>query len=222
MGSHADKLTATRPDGGPRLAPRVRLGIEVVTAVIAGVVVLTTIGLCFAAQALVLGQPKQSDLVAIRTIATLDRYDGSLATIAINGRRHTAVCAQHWGHAGRVLSVTVDHHGLIRKLGNTLDSHSKLALDEFELAGCPRNVADWLTTQLNDGNPSSSGATYRYGHQVYELRAPEAPIGLAVFVLRSAGLPVGFAISGAGMRGTSQVRFTVRPSEFVDRLRAAF
>lgn len=220
MRSFADTLTAARGGGAPRR--RLPLGIEALTGAIAGSVVVTIIGVCFATQALVLGQPQHSDLLAIRTIGTLEHYDGSLATMAINGQRHTTVCDQRWGHAGRVLTVTVDHHVVLRKRGNSFRTRSKRALDEFELAGCPRNVADWLTTQLNDGNRFLVRPTYVYGRRVYELRARAATIGLEVFVLRSAGLPVGLAISGGGLRGRSEVRFTVRPSAHGVRFRPAF
>ena len=173
-----------------------------------GVLVLT----CFVVLASALGRPDRVELIAVRTIAELGRYVGSRSTMTINGLHHSGVCSQRWDRRGHVETVRIDRMRTLRKSGNTLAQKGALAYDEFELTGCPRVVASWLSDQLNQGHLIELRTTRLDGTPVYEIRSRADRIGLTLVVRRSHGLPLALRISGIRSSGTSTVSYVLRPS----------
>jgi len=167
----------------------------------------TLVAASFLVQAAALGRPSRADLIAMQAIGALAQYHDSRATMTINGKHLTATCRQHLGRHGRVETVAIDHGRTLRKIGNTLMQAGKLALDEFELAGCPRTLANWLATWLNRGARVELKPAKVNGTRVYAVRVPSAKLGLLLFIARTDGLLVNLTISGGGIRGTSKLKY---------------
>jgi hypothetical protein len=189
-----------------RLA-RLRASLALRTAAVTAASLGAIVGACLAFQVAALGRPGRGDLIVVHTVAELVRYDASRATITLDGKPLTAVCSQHSGQLGQTETVVVDARQRLVKIGNTLVQDGKPALDEFELAGCPRSLSDWLSSQLDRGARFELTPTRLDGARVYALRVPSAGLGLKLFISRAGGLPVELAISGGGMRGASEVSY---------------
>jgi hypothetical protein len=186
---------------GPRVGSAWLRTSAVAFAVLSGIAVV-----CFAFQAAALGRPSRSETLVVRVIAELNRYRGSTARMTVNGRLLTAVCTDRWGKRGHVETVLLDNGVRLVRRGNKLEQRGARALDEFELAGCPRSLTGWLADAVNRGASIDVRLTrLATGSRVYWLRVPSARIGLEVFVNRGDMLPVELAISGPGVRATSYI-----------------
>ncbi len=157
----------------------------------------------FLVQAMTLGRPGWFQTLAVRAIAKLDAYDSSHATITLNGAHMLAECSQHWGRHGHVETVTLSTGVRLLEVGDTLRPKGQLALDEFELASCPRALSGWLTTQLNRGGKIELRTTKTNGKPVYALRFPSAKLGLDIYISRRSALPLQLTLTGPGVQGTS-------------------
>ena len=191
---------------GPRVGSAWLRTSAVAFAVLSGIAVV-----CFAFQAAALGRPSRSETLVVRVIAELNRYRGSTARMTVNGRLLTAVCTDRWGKRGHVETVLLDNGVRLVRRGNKLEQRGARALDEFELAGCPRSLTGWLATQVNQGAYIQSSAAKIRGRRVYAIRVPAAKIGLELFVSRRGMLPVELAISGNGIHGTSELDYRNAP-----------
>jgi hypothetical protein len=176
------------------------------TSAVAVAAVSVVAAVCFGLQAATLGRPSRPETLIVRVIAELDRYHDSRARMTINGRPLTAVCTQRWGKRGRTETVVLDNGVRLERRGNKLDKRGKWALDEFELAGCPRSLTGWLTDAVNRGARIDIRLTrLTGGTRVYWLRVPSAQIGLELFINRRNLLPVELAISGPRIRAVSDI-----------------
>jgi hypothetical protein len=165
----------------------------------------------FLIQVVGLARADHSDLIAVRVIAQLEQYGSSRATMTLGGTRFTAVCRDRWDHQGHVETVSLDDGRTLVMIGNRLTQKGRWALDAFELAGCPRTLARWLEVRLDEGERVTVSRWSIRKEHLYALRAPAAHFGLELVIPRSGGLPIELAISGAGLHGTSEVRYGLRP-----------
>jgi hypothetical protein len=177
------------------------------TLAVAVATLAATLAACFLVQAAALRKPGRAEFIAVRIIAQLIRHDGSRATMTINGKRLTAVCTDRWGKRGHIETVVLDNGVRLVARGNKLEQQGTRALEEFELAGCPRSLTGWLTDAVNRGARIDVRSTrLATGTRAYQLRVPSAQIGLEVFVNRRDMLPLALAISGPGIRAISDIR----------------
>lgn len=181
--------------------------LDLRSVLVAAATLAVIVGIAFGALAATLGRPARTDLLAVETIRTLEHYIASSATMTVDGKHHTTVCTQFWGHHGHVETVVVDHRRVLRMVGRHLLAKGKLALGEFELSGCPRALSAWLTSNLNEGNRISERPTRIDRRLVYELRIHPATLELTIFVTRADGLPVALAIGGRSLQGLSAVTY---------------
>lgn len=87
-----------------------------------------------------------------------------------------------------------------------------LALDEFELVGCPQSLADWLAGRLNRGEQIGLRPGRANGKPVYRLRVQSAQARFLLYLTRPGELPTGLAIAGPGMLGISEVKLGRNPN----------
>jgi hypothetical protein len=186
--------------------PRFRtlLGAAATLAVIAGV--------CFVVQAAALGQATGNELLAAKVVGSLVGYHESETMMVINGARETSVCHDARNDQGQREKVVLDGRFTLLKVGDNLLEPGKRALVEFELAGCPRALGDWLAAQLNQGKRVRIHMVRLDGRRLYSLRVPSAGLGLELFVSPRNELPVTLHISGPGVHGASFVHYGAPPA----------
>ena len=81
-----------------------------------------------------------------------------------------------------------------------------LALDEFELVGCPQTLADWLASQINRGGHIDLRPISAHGKPAYVLRVQSAQSRFLLYLTRPGELPTRIAIAAPGIQGTSDVK----------------
>ncbi len=169
---------------------------------------LAAIGVvAFGLQAAALGRQGSNAMLVVRVVGRLDDYHSSRAAISIAGRHLHSVCLQSWTHRRHDATVTIVGGPTLRELGNNLVSTGKLAVAEFELAGCPRPLERFLASQLNRGSPIVVKPTRRAGKPVELVQFVGAHPKLELFVTRQGGFPVALSFNGGVLRGTSDIRF---------------
>jgi hypothetical protein len=178
---------------------------------VAGATLSAVAAACFQIQAMALVRVGRNDLIAVHVVTQLELYHNSSARMTIDGGHLTAVCGDVWRRRRHVETVSLDNGRALVQIGNKLSQRSRWALDAFELAGCPRTLASWLGTRLNEGERITLSLTMVRAEHVYALRVPGAHFGLELFIPRPGGLPIELAISGGGIRGTSEVKYGLLP-----------
>jgi pimeloyl-ACP methyl ester carboxylesterase len=160
-----------------------------------------------ALQRLALARPSTGQLELVKTLRALDGFHGSRATLQVDGKRYRALCTQRWHPGADVARVALGREGVVTELGNRLLDKSRLVSGEFDLAGCPRPLVNWLASELVHGATVSyrrfaSGPAVL--HEV-ELRPRTLPIVL--FLGRKGSLPVRLALTASDVRGSSVVHY---------------
>ncbi len=156
-------------------------------------------------QAVSLAQPTRQQLELVKTLRTLGAYDGSQAAVELDGKRYRTSCSQEWDPAAHAIRVVVDP-GVVTQTGSHLAATDPLEEGEFELAGCPRTLVNWLSAELVHGasihflRASGRGRLDRL-----ELRPRTLPLELTV--APASGLPVRISFTASHLQGTSVVRY---------------
>lgn len=162
-------------------------------------------------QVAVLGRPSRTSLLVSRVAFRLVHYHRSRATITIDGKHLSAVCTQEWEGRHRVAVVRLDNGQTLREIGGKLLHAGSLALDEFDLAGCPRPLTKWLADQLNTGKSIDVRPVRIDGRPVYAVSFPSSVPRLSLVVSRPGGLPTMLIITGRDIRATARVRYGTSP-----------
>jgi hypothetical protein len=181
------------------------------TFAIAVVALMGVVATSFVIQAVVLGRPSLDQRILVHAITKIDQYHVSRAAITISGTHLTAECRQHYGRSGHVETVNFSDAVTLVRRGDKLNQKGTRALDEFELAGCPRAVTGFLVDQLNQGRRIELIQTRVNGKPAYAVRVPSAKLPLELFITRPGGIPIKLAINGNGISGTSEVTYGSRP-----------
>lgn len=169
-------------------------------------------GVCFVVQAAALGQATRNELLAAKVAGSLVAFHESESTMMINGDRETSVCHDLWNEHGQLEKIELDGRYTLLKIGDNLVEPGKRALVEFELAGCPRALGEWLAAQLNQGKRVRIHMVRLDGRRLYSLRVPSAGLGLELFVSPRNELPVTLHISGPGVQGASLLHYGPPPA----------
>jgi len=172
----------------------------------------TILGAGFIAQAAVLGRASSTQQLIVKAISKIEQYHSSQAALTINGKHVTAECKQHWGTHGHVETATLSDGHTFTKIGDKLVQTGTLAVDEFELVGCPRTLTGWLINQLNQGRHIDLTSTTVNDKPAYALHVPSALIPLDLYLTRPGGLPIKLALTAPGIQGTSEVKLGTTPS----------
>jgi hypothetical protein len=182
-------------------------GARLRTLAVAALTLAAVVGAAFALQAGALGRESMDAVLVVKMVGRLEVYRGSQAAITLQGRRLNAVCVQTWRSGKRDATVRVAGGPTLRELGNKLVSTTPLAVDEFELAGCPHALAKYLVSLLNRGLPIVVSPTRVDGLKLDAVWFRGAALKLRIYVTRRGGFPVALGIHGGGLWGTSEVRF---------------
>jgi len=174
---------------------------------VAGATLAVVLGVGFAVQAAALGRPGAKPMLVVRVVAQLVNYHDSRATMTVGRSRLSAVCRQTWIHHQREVTIGFGDGRTLIDNGTTLVPTGQLEIDEFELAGCPRPLTEWLASQINRGAPLDVNATRVFGKRVYRLRFPTARPELELYVSRRGALPVALRIASGAIRGMSELRY---------------
>lgn len=170
------------------------------------------VGVGFAVQVAGLGRGAHNSMLLARTERALLPYRNSHASIVLAGKHLQSSCsARYQGHR-RVTTVSIAGGPRLLEIGNNLVKTDKLAVDEFELAGCPRALRKWIATELKRGSPVLVSKARRAGKPVYAMRVAGSKLGLELFVTRGGFFPVALAIEGGGLSGTSEVHYGSKPA----------
>jgi len=172
------------------------------------------VGAGFVVQATVLGRPAAAPQLVARVLETLKAYRRSRVRMTIDGAQLTASCRQYWQGRRRVAAVSVSSGPTIVEFGSRLGALDSPALEEFELAGCPRPLSQWLADAVNDGAHLAVTSEELDGRGVYAISAPSAAATLEVFVTRAGKLPVALSLDTASIRGTSELDYGTNPAPF--------
>lgn len=184
-------------------------GLRTLAAVF--VTLAAVVGGGFALQVAVLGRPSSTSLLVARVAFKLVQYHRSRSTITINGKHLSAVCTQQWQGRHRVAVVRLDNGQILREIGNKLSQAGSLAIDEFDLAGCPRPLIKWLGDQLDTGKSIDVRPLRIDGKPVYAVSFPSSEPKLSLVVTRPGGLPTMLSITGGDIRATARVSYGTRP-----------
>jgi hypothetical protein len=178
----------------------------------AAAVLLVVVGGSFALQAASLGRPPRARIEAVQALRQLRLYHRSSALVTIGARTYRTTCVQRWRHR-RTARVDVAGGRDVLEVGHRLDHPTRLAQTQFELAGCPRPLLEWLASQLVRGAAVDFSTATVDGMDAYRLRVPGAHPPLDVYVGTASDLPVALALRGHRMRGRSDVAFGRRHGE---------
>jgi len=182
------------------------------TAAVTLACLAVVVGVGFAVQAAILGRAEKNPTLVARTVAGLLHFHVSRATMIVNGKHLSTVCTERWHGAEPIATVVVAGGPKLVEIGNHLVTTSKLAVDEFELAGCPRPLRKWLATQLNRGATLDIAPTRQDGKPVLGVGIPGSELGLKLFVTRSGLFPVALSIHGGGVWGASELSYGAAPA----------
>jgi hypothetical protein len=157
-------------------------------------------------QAISLIRPSRSQLELVKTLRTLGDFHGSQASVQLDGRRYRTSCTQQWDSAERKFRVIVDP-GLVTETGTRL-AGDPLEEGEFELAGCPRPLLDWLSAELVHGaSVHFLSAASRQGGRLDRIELRPRTLPISIEVAPATGLPVRIAFTASHLQGTSVVHY---------------
>jgi hypothetical protein len=159
-------------------------------------------------QALTLARPSRAQLELVQTLHALTDFRGSQATLEVDGRRYRALCTQHWYPDGRVSRVVLDPVSVLTEVGTVLLHKGALASGEFELAGCPRPLGDWLASELVHGASVKFKTVTRGGAVQHELELRPRTLPIVLYVSGATDLPVHLRLTASGVQGTSTVHYS--------------
>jgi hypothetical protein len=163
---------------------------------------------CWALQAVALDRPSRAQLELVRTLRSLDGLHGSWGTVELGGRTYRAQCTQRWHGNVHVAQVALDGIDTVTEVGNQLvGPKGPMPNDEFDLAGCPRPLVDWLAGELVRGASVDVRTIEHDGQRLTEVRFAPRSLPLEIYVAGSRELPVGLRLSSAGVRGTSVLHY---------------
>lgn len=160
----------------------------------------------FGVQAAALGRPTDGTRELIWTLSRLQRYHRSTSLMELDGRRYTSSCADRWFPHRRVANVVLGGGEVLPEVDDHLLRRGNLAASQFELAGCPRPLDVWLSTQLaQHGRVELLSAHGR--RRAFELLLPQAKPPVALVVGDRSHLPVEIELAGARDHGQSDVHY---------------
>ncbi len=163
-------------------------------------------GVAFGLQAVTLGRQDRERLLVAATVGGLNAYHAANAVVTIGGHTFAERCTQTWVH--RVRSDTVVGGGeVLRELRNVLVHSGPVAVERFELAGCPRSLGAWIAMQLNHGGPLVVTPVRFAGKRLLLVSFPGSQMKLQLIVRRLGGLPVGLRFAGRTVHGQSRVSY---------------
>jgi hypothetical protein len=171
--------------------------------VVAGVTLSLLAGGELALQATSLGRPAAAELELVRTLHALAGLHRSQAMVELNGRTYRSTCTQAWYPHRRIAQVVAGRLGVVTQVGNRLEAAGPLATGAFELAGCPRPLLRWLSSELIQG----ATVHIRRGASVYEITLRPHTLPVQLFVAPSTGLPVRLTLNEPNLDGSSHVRY---------------
>jgi hypothetical protein len=157
----------------------------------------------WALQAAALGRPTAAELAVVRTLRALTLEHRSQATLDLGGHRYRAVCNQAWYPHRRVAQVVATPLGVATQIDGRLTSSGPLDESAFDLAGCPRPLLRWLSSELVRG----AAVHLRDVKGLDEIGLRPHVIPVEVFVAPSTGLPVRLQLTASKLDGTSRVRY---------------
>jgi hypothetical protein len=157
----------------------------------------------WALQATALGRPAAAELELVRTLHALAGVHSSQATVELNGRRYQSVCTQAWYPHRRIAQVVAGRLGVVTQVGDHLHSAGPLETGAFELAGCPRPLLRWLSSELIQG----ASVHIHRGTKAYEITLHPHKLPVQLFVAPRTGLPVRLTLTERHLDGSSSVRY---------------
>jgi hypothetical protein len=166
----------------------------------------TIVAAGFGLQVATLGRPGPARITLVHTLDRLSAFHTSSATIDLTGRRLVASCLDRWIGDSRASVVVLDRHTRLPEIGGHLLLDGPRSFVEFQLAGCPRPLLRWLTTELVQGTPIESRRTTADGQASFLLRLPKTRPALALVISRKTKLPVELIIDGR-LRGSSDLAY---------------
>ena len=171
--------------------------------VVAGVTLSLLAGGEWALQATALGRPAPGELELVRTLHALAGKHSSQATVELNGHTYRSTCTQAWYPHRRIAQVVAGRLGVVTQVGNHLHATGPLETGAFELAGCPRPLLRWLSSEL------SQGATVHIhrGTNAYKITLHPHKIPVQLFVAPRTGLPIRLTFTERHVAGSSHVRY---------------
>ena len=171
--------------------------------VVAGVTLSLLAGGEWALQATALGRPAPAELELVRTLHALAGKHSSRATVELNGRTYRSTCTQAWYPHRRIAQVVAGRLGVVTQVGNRLETAGPLKTGAFELAGCPRPLLRWLSSEL------IRGATVQIhrGAKAYEITLHPHKLPVNLFVEPRTGLPVRLTFTERHVDGSSHVHY---------------
>ena len=175
-------------------------------------------GAGWALQAISLVRPSTAQLELVQTLRRLGDYRASQASVVLNGRAYHASCRQSWDAAARTARVVVDPGvatrarlvappGGVTQSGDHLDAGDRLQEGEFELAGCPRPLLDWLSSELVHGATVHFSSAEKGAGMLDRLELHPRTLPLDIYVAPSTRLPVRIALTASRLQGTSIVHY---------------
>lgn len=171
--------------------------------VVAGVTLSLLAGGEWALQAAALGRPAPAELELVRTLHALAGLHGSRATVELNGRTFASTCTQAWHPHRRIAQVAAGRLGVVTQVGDRLEAAGPLEAGAFELAGCPRPLLRWLSSELVQG----ATVHIHRGPGAYEVTLRPHRLPVQLFVAPSTGLPVRLTLTERHLDGSSHVRY---------------
>ena len=171
--------------------------------VVAGVTLSLLAGGEWALQAGALGRPAPAELELVRTLHALAGRDSSQATVELNGQTYRSTCTQAWYPHRRIAQVVAGRLGVVTQVGDRLEAADSLEAGAFELAGCPRPLLRWLSSELVQG----AVVHIHRGPGAYEITLRPHKLPVEVFVAPSTGLPVRLSLTERHLDGSSHVHY---------------
>jgi hypothetical protein len=111
------------------------------------------------------------------------------------------VCNQAWYPHRRIAQVVATPLGVATQIDGRLKASGPLDQSAFDLAGCPRPLLRWLSSELVRG----AAVHLRDVKGLDEIALQPRVIPVQVFVAPSTGLPVRLQLTAS--QGTSRVRY---------------
>jgi hypothetical protein len=176
--------------------------------VLVATALLALIGVsCWSVQAVALDRPSRAELELVLTLRSLKGLTGSWGTVQLDGRTYSAHCTQRWRRSVRIARVELDGLNVATEIGNHLVGRGPLLNGEFDLAGCPRPLAEWLARELVRGASVRFRTVESHGQRLRELVLDPRSLPLELYVAGSRSLPARLTLSTGAVRGTSVVHY---------------
>lgn len=176
------------------------------TAIVAVATIVGTAIVAFALQMTALGRPTNGSLALVATLHRLSKYQHSTATIDLAGHLYNTSCRDQWLGDRRAAKVLVDDRRQLLEVGGRLEDTGRIAWAEFQLAGCPRPLLHWLTTELTRYNVVDARRGEADARPAIIFRLPKARPKIAVVVSAATSLPLEVVLSGR-LRGFSDLAY---------------